>query len=202
MTKLSPLEVHYLQSAQEGDIDAVRAALADGVNPDVRAADWSTAIMAAAQGGHLDVVKLLATTPGIDINAQNQKCLNPFLYGCITGNLPLVKVMVEAGCELELLTRFGGNGLTPAAEKGHLEVVRYLLENTGINPNHTNTLGWTALIEAIILNDGSKVFQEVVKELLAHGADPMMTDEYGKLPVELAEEREYTEIVEILRAKM
>ena len=94
--------------------------------------------------------------------------------------------------------RFGGNGLTPAAEKGHEEIVKFLLENTDINVNLTNTVGWTALIEAIILNDGGEKMQRIIRMLLEHGADPRMTDEWGVPPVELARRKGYMEIVAII----
>ena len=80
--------------------------------------------------------------------------------------------MVAAGTDLTRLTRFGGNGLTPAAEKGHVEIVRELLTTTDINVNLTNFVGWTALIEAIILRDGGPVQQEIITLLLEHGASP------------------------------
>jgi ankyrin repeat protein len=51
---------------------------------------------------------------------------------------------------------------------------------TDINVNHTNFVGWTPLLEAIVLNDGGAKQQEIVKLLLDHGANPHMTDKYGK----------------------
>lgn len=51
---------------------------------------------------------------------------------------------------------------------------------TDINVNHTNFVGWTPLLEAIVLNDGGEKQQEIVKLLLEHGANPHMTDKYGK----------------------
>jgi ankyrin repeat protein len=187
----------YLVAAAAGDLDGVRAALAEGADKNALDGEEATAILRAARGGHLDVVRALIAE-SVDIDAQDQTCFNPFIHGCIFNDFELVKTMVEAGADLKRLTRFGGNGLTPAAEKGHVEIVRYLLENTNINVNLTNTLGWTALIEAIILGDGGPVSQETVELLLKHGAKPGMTDEWGVPPVELARKRGFTELVSIL----
>ena len=44
--------------------------------------------------------------------------------------------------------------MIPASERGHVEVVRYLLEETDVDVDHVNNLGWTALLEAVILGDG------------------------------------------------
>ena len=42
--------------------------------------------------------------------------------------------------------------------------------------------------------------QEIVKLLLEHGANPHMTDKYGKTPLELAREKSYHEIADLLLA--
>lgn len=156
-----------------------------------------TALQIAAMNQYYDLVQYLILI-GVDLDEQDNMCFNPFLWGCIHNDLKLVKIMVEAGADLRKLTRFGGNGLTPAAEKGHVAIVEYLLIQTDINPNHTNNLGWTALIEAIILNDGGEAQQRIIELLLSNGASPNMVDAYGKTPLTLAQEKGYTTIVEIL----
>lgn len=197
MSTTSSADERYLQAASAGNLDGVRAALADGADKNAVDDEEATAILRATRGGHLNVVRALIGE-GVDIDAQDQTCFNPFIHGCIFNDLELVKTMVEAGTDLKRLTRMGGNGLTPAAEKGHLEIVQYLLENTRINVNLTNNLGWTALIETIILGDGGPVRQQTVELLLKYGAKPGMTDEWGVPPVELARKRGFTEIVDIL----
>lgn len=156
-----------------------------------------SALQIAAMNKYYDLVQYLIMI-GVDINAQDNKSFNPFLWGCIHNDVKLVKIMVNAGANIEVLTRFGGNGLIPASEKGNLEMVKYLLEETGINPNHTNYLGWTALIEAIILNDGDEKQQRIIELLLTNGADPNMVDPYGKTPLSLAKEKGYMEIADII----
>lgn len=187
----------YLRAAGSGDTAGVRAALAGGVPIDSQSRRRETAVLRAARGGHLETVHALVEA-GADIDLQDDTCQNPFLYGCITGNVDLVRAMVAAGTDITRLTRFGGNGLTPAAEKGHVSVVEYLLANTDIDVNLTNSIGWTALIEAIILGDGGPAQQEIVRLLLMHGADPTMTDERGNAPIELAQREGFVEIVQLL----
>ena len=48
---------------------------------------------------------------------------------------------------------YDGTALIAAAHLGHHEVVRALVE-AGAPLDHVNNLGWTALIEAVILGDG------------------------------------------------
>ncbi|WP_197496253.1 ankyrin repeat domain-containing protein [Gallibacterium salpingitidis] len=186
------------KAAAEGNCSLIRELLAQqGVNVNATDKGKRTPILVAAQNKQYDAIRLLAEY-GADINAQDNKCFNPFIHGCIHNDLSLVKLMVELGCDLTRLTRFGGNGLTPAAEKGHEDIVRFLLENTDINVNLTNNVGWTALIEAIILNDGSEKMQRIVRLLLENDADPKMTDEWGVSPLELALRKGYQEIAAII----
>jgi len=194
---MTELDERYLAAAAAGDLDGVKAALAAGADKDAQDREEASAILGAARGGHHEVVRHLIAE-GVDIDAQDQTCFNPFIHGCIFDDLELVTIMVEAGCDLKRLTRFGGNGLTPAAEKGHLEIVRYLVENTTININLTNTIGWTALIETVILGDGGPVRQETAELLLAHGAKPGMTDEWGVSPVELARKRGFDDLAAVI----
>lgn len=188
--------IELFEAAAAGDQTKL-AALINTDNINVRDKGKRTLILVAAQNKHYELVRWLAEQ-GADIDAQDNKCFNPFIHGCINNDLTLVKMMVELGTDLTRLTRFGGNGLTPAAEKGYEEIVTYLLENTDINVNLTNTVGWTALIESIILNDGGPKMQRIVETLLKHDADPRMTDEWGVPPLELAKRKGYHEIATII----
>ena len=168
---------------------------------DLNATDTTgrVAVLIAAKAGRREVVAALIEA-GADINVQDNICLNPFLWGCISGDLQLVRMTVEAGADLTLLTRFGGVGIHPPAEKGHVEVVRYLAEETDVNVNLTNICGWTPLLEAIILQDGGPVQQEIVKLLLDAGADPTMVDQWGVSPLQHATDKGFSEIADLLTA--
>jgi ankyrin repeat protein len=50
---------------------------------------------------------------------------------------------------------------------------------TGIDVNHVNDLGWTALLEAVILGDGGERHQQIVGILLDAGADRSIADRDG-----------------------
>ena len=189
----------WFAAVADGDRTTAEALLADGIDIDVTNARRRTAILVAAMNRRYELVEMLAAA-GADIDKQDETNFNPFTYGCITNDLRLVRLMVRAGADIDRLTRFGGVGLHPAAEKGYVELVRELLTTTDVNVNLTNWVGWTPLLEAIVLNDGGPGQQEIVRLLLEHGANPHLTDKYGKAPRELAEELGYTEIVELLAA--
>jgi hypothetical protein len=60
--------------------------------------------------------------------------------------------------------------------------------------NHINDVGWNALLEAIILSDGGLVHQQIIGELIAHGADVTIADDEGVTPLQHARQRDYRAI--------
>ncbi|AXH63258.1 ankyrin repeat domain-containing protein [Providencia huaxiensis] len=195
----STLAHDFLTAAEQGQLEILKSCLEKGVDINTTNRQGRTAIVNASLNKHYECVSFLINA-GADINKQDQTCFNPFLLSCLNDDLTLLRIVLPAKPNLDLLTRFGGVGITPASEKGHVEIVRELLEKTDINVNHTNFVGWTPLLEAIVLNDGGEKQQQIVKLLLDHGANPHMTDKYGKKPLELAREKGYNEIVELLIA--
>ena len=189
----------YLLAAQQGELTKLKSCLHQGVDINACNRQGQTAITLASLNKKYDCVVALLDA-GADINKQDQTCLNPFLISCLNNDLTLLRLLLPARPDLNRLTRFGGVGLTPACEKGHLEIVKELLHRTHINVNHTNFVGWTPLLEAFVLNDGGETQQTIVGLLLEHGASPHMTDKYGKTPLELAREKGYEEIAQLLIA--
>lgn len=195
----STLAQEFLTAAEQGQLDVLKKCLDNGIDINVTNRQGRTAIINASLNKHYECVSLLISA-GADIDKQDQTCFNPFLLSCLNNDLTLLRLVLPANPNLDLLTRFGGVGITPASEKGHVEIVRELLEKTEMNVNHTNFVGWTPLLEAIVLNDGGDKQQQIVKLLLEHGANPHLTDKYGKKPLELAKEKGYTEIAALLVA--
>ncbi len=199
MMTSNTLAHEFLIAAEQGQLELLKNCLEKGVDINTTNRQGRTAIVNASLNKHYECVSFLISA-GADINKQDQTCFNPFLLSCLNDDLTLLRLVLPAKPNLDLLTRFGGVGITPASEKGHVDIVRELLEKTDINVNHTNFVGWTPLLEAIVLNDGGEKQQQIVKLLLDHGANPHMTDKYGKKPLELAREKGYNEIAELLIA--
>ena len=75
-----------------------------------------------------------------------------------------------------------------------------MLADRGVQVDHVNRLGWTALLEAVILSDGGPRHQDVVRALLEVGADRSIGDNDGVTALEHARARGYTEIAALLEA--
>jgi hypothetical protein len=102
------------------------------------------------------------------------------------------------GADLASVNRYGGTALIPAAHHGHIETVRELLD-TEIDIDHVNNLGWTALLEAIILGDGGPTYIEIVRLLIEAGADTNIADDDDVSPLAHATSENYVEIADMLR---
>ena len=64
--------------------------------------------------------------------------------------------------------------------------MRRVVQVEGVEADHVNNLGWTALLEAVILGDGGANHQEIVQILLDAGADPELPDGDGVTPLQHA----------------
>jgi ankyrin repeat protein len=106
---------------------------------------------------------------------------------------------LEAGADLRSTNRYGGTALIPAAHHGHAETVAILLR-TGIDKDHVNKLGWTALLEAVILGDGGPTYTQIVAMLVKAGANPNIADRGGITPLGHARARNLTAVAKILEA--
>jgi len=110
----------------------------------------------------------------------------------------MMSLAIELGNDAGLTTSpYEGTALIAAAHLGHHEVVRRLIA-AGAPLDHINNLGWTALIEAVILGDGGPDHQTTVRALIAAGADNTIPDRNGVTPLEHAQARGYREISNLI----
>jgi ankyrin repeat protein len=192
-------DVRLHEAATAGDLASIARLLADGLPIDGRDAAGRTPVMAATAARQADAVRALVDA-GADVDLRDDRLDNPFLHAGAEGLLDILRIVNEAGADPTITNRYGGVALIPACERGHVEVVRYLLEHSTVDVNHVNNLGWTGLLEAVILADGGPAHQEIIRLLLANGADPAIADRDGVTALEHARAKGQTEVVAILEA--
>ncbi|WP_043913849.1 ankyrin repeat domain-containing protein [Kitasatospora griseola] len=192
------IDQRLLGAAHTGDVAAVRAALAAGANLEARDPQGRTALLTAALADQVAVAEFLVAA-GANPDAQDDREDSPWLVTGVTGSVAMMRALLAAGPDLGLTNRFGGVSLIPAAERGHVAYVRAVLEETDIDVDHVNRLGWTALLEAVILGDGGRSHIEIVRLLLAAGADPRLADADGVTALQHAERRGFNGIAALLR---
>ncbi|MFF0740728.1 ankyrin repeat domain-containing protein [Streptomyces sp. NPDC004111] len=187
-----------LDAARTGDVDGVRDALRAGARVEARDEELRSPLLLASLGSHVEAARLLVAA-GADPDAQDRREDSAWLVTGVTGSVAMMRVLLPAHPDLTLTNRFGGISVIPASERGHVGYVRAVLAETDIDVNHVNRLGWTALLEAVILGDGGRPHQEVVELLLAAGAVPDLADQDGTTPLEHAERRGFDVITALLR---
>ncbi|MFF2304832.1 ankyrin repeat domain-containing protein [Streptomyces sp. NPDC058128] len=194
---MNALDDTLLAAAARGDTPVVRAALTAGARVGARDRRRRTPLLHAARHDHVDTARVLLAA-GADPNAQDDRCDSPWLVTGVTGGVAMMRTLLPAGPDLGLTNRYGGTALIAAAERGHVAYVRAVLAETAVDVDHVNRLGWTALLEAVILGTGGRAHQDVVALLLAAGADPGIRDPHGDTALDHAVRHGLTEIADLL----
>ena len=185
-----------LRAARTGDPDLAALALRAGADPEARDANQRTSLLLAATNDRVAVARLLVAL-GADPDALDDRHDTPWLVTGVTGSVAMLEALLPADPDLTIRNRFGGTSLIPASERGHVDYVQRILQ-TDIDVNHANALGWTALLEAVILGDDGPDHQQIVRLLLAAGADPTIADNDGVTALQHAQARRNTTIAGLL----
>ncbi|CAN5756699.1 hypothetical protein BH23ACT11_BH23ACT11_14190 [soil metagenome] len=193
-------DLDLISGSSRGDTQAVKGLLEQGA--DVHARDdtgGTTPLIAIAYENHVDTARVLIEA-GADVNVKDETQQSAYLISTseIGDDPRLLKLTLANGADVESLDSFNGTGLIRAAERGYVQIVRELLK-TEVDVNHVNNLGWTALLEAIILGDCGPSHTEVVRLLVEAGADANLADGSGVTPLQHSQRQDCAGIAEILK---
>ncbi|MBV1696130.1 MAG: ankyrin repeat domain-containing protein [Hyphomicrobiales bacterium] len=186
-----------LEAAASGDVATIHRLVTAGGKVDVRDELGRTPLLLAVEAGQFSSFEALLKE-GADINAQAQNKDTPWLLAGALGRTQMLRQMLPRGPDLTIRNRFGGNALIPACERAHVDTVRLLLAESRIDVNHINNLGWTCLLEIVVLGDGGPRHVEVTKLVLAAGADPNIADRKGVTPLAHARSRGQADIARLI----
>jgi uncharacterized protein len=185
------------RAAAAGEIAALRRELVNATTVDARDASQRTPFHVAAYFGKREAMSALVAA-GADPNALEFQAYDAVTIAAVADDVETLKVALALGNKATNITSpYDGTALIAAAHLGNDEVVRLLIE-AGAPINHVNNLGWTALIEAIVLGDGGPRHQACVRHLLKAGASRTIADRYGTMPIDLARQRGFVEMVKLL----
>lgn len=172
---------------------------ATGAQLEARDAHGRTPVHVATFAGAHDVLRALARA-GANLEALENDRYDAVTIAAVADDEPTLAVLLELGASARLVTsRYDGTALIAAAHLGHDGVVRQLI-GAGAPLDHVNNLGWTALIESIVLGDGGPRHQATARALLDAGANPNLPDGQGRTPLELADAHGFAAMAALLRA--
>jgi hypothetical protein len=167
---------------------------------DVRDGRGRTALHVAAFRAQRDAMRALVAA-GANPNALENDRYDIVTIAAVANDAPTLKLALELGASAKNVTsRYDGTALIAAAHLGNVEAVR-ILTAAGAPLDHVNNLGWTALMESIVLGDGGPRHAEALKVLLDAGADPNIADRAGVTPLAQARARGYWAMAKLLEAR-
>jgi ankyrin repeat protein len=179
-----------MTAARTGKLDAVEALLAHGATVDATEA-WrgQTALMWAAGEGHLDVVTALIKA-GANVNAKSKAGSTPLLFAVKNAQNETLRYLLDHGARANDIAPDGTSALNVAVVNAFYETASVLLDH-GADPNlpdarasPLHTIAWLRkpgstgdagvgdLPPAAPRQTGRVTSLELVKQLLAHGANP------------------------------
>ena len=184
-------------AAHRGDRDALRQAIAAG-GLDVRDSSGRTALHVAAHARQREAMRDLVAA-GADPRALDAQAYDAVTIAAVADDAETMRVALAIGGDARAITSpYRGTALIAAAHLGHDGVVRDLIA-AGAPLDHVNNLGWTALIEAVILGDGGRRHVATVEALVAAGARRDLADRDGVTPLEHARRRGYAAMIALLQ---
>jgi len=184
-------------AAARGDTAEIERLLAQGVDPNGRDGHGRTPLHVAAFGSHHDAARALVRG-GANPNAFDIQRYDIVTIAAVKDDVAMVTLALSLGTSPGNATSpYDGTALIAAAHLGHEGVVRELIK-ANAPLDHVNNLGWTALIEAVILGNGGRRHVETVRALVEAGANVTLADRQAVTALAHARQRGYHEMVTIL----
>lgn len=124
----------------------------------------NTPIFICCRKGALSTLKILRS--GIKrfrVNQRNIDDATLLLVACRSGNVELVKWLMEEGSDIHETDRYDNSSIIIATRDGHLDLVQFLVEQ-GCNVNHKNRSGETPFLIA-----SSEGYLEIAQYLVGIG---------------------------------
>ncbi len=147
-----------------------------------------------------DIMKIIEEKGGqmelIDVNSRDSEGFSPIIIAIQYKNNEILKLLIENGANIyEEHPVFDRLTLHTACYYENEEAVKILLEADPklVNARSGND-GWTPLHDAVLKSNS-----RIVKILLENGANPMMGNNKGGTPMDMATEFGKGEIVKLLR---
>jgi len=134
----------FIHAARWGDTEALKTALARGMDVNAHDIDGVTAIRWAAVEGQTAVVQLLIEA-GADVDSSDSHSVTGLMMAARWGFTDIVAALLDAGAEVDMISTLGAGrtALMYAAIRGHDEIATLLLAAEA-DPSIEDGQGFTA----------------------------------------------------------
>jgi hypothetical protein len=185
------------EAAAKGDVAEIERLIAAGEKPNIQDSRSRTPLIVAAYMKQHAAARALLKA-GANPNALEIDKYDIVTIAAVANDLEMLKIAIDGGGSAKTVTsRYDGTALITAAHLGHVEAVKMLI--TAKAPlNHVNNLGWTALMEAIVLGSGDARHTATVKALVEANCDVNVADRQNITPLQHARRRGYVAMARIL----
>ena len=160
----------FFKALERDQADVMQELLKRGFDPNSPNPQGQPALIYAMQRGAPKAVDLLVNWPRSNLSIKNPQNETPLMLAAINNQLDLAKVLIARGADVN---QPGWTPLHYAASKGHVEMMRLLIEHHAYldaeSPNGTTPLMMAA-------HYGSPM---ATKLLLEEGADPRLKNKLG-----------------------
>ncbi len=183
----APANLHTL--AAEGKLKSLEKALAKNTDINQKDESGATLVMAAANNGHVDVLKFLIKKKA-DLNLRNLEQGTALYYAIINEQSAAAKLLIDNGADVASVNEGDDSALIAAVTVNNTKLIKDLLQKHPELLNKANKDKNTPLHEAI--RNGSKETFEII---LKAGADKTLKDDLGRNALDLAkaEKNKYAE---------
>jgi ankyrin repeat protein len=178
-----------------GHLQVVKYLVEWGADEQRRENHDMTLIMLAAGKGHAEIAKYLLGRPRVNVDAKTNTGQRAINCACHFGNLEVVKLLMAAGARVEWQASDETGALASAALGGHLQVVKYLVEECGADASRADPSGATPLTFAA--NQGHV---EIVKYLLVRPGIIVNAKDEREMAIKCACRHGHLEVVKLLVA--
>ncbi len=197
MLKEKAMTDGFFLAVENNNIEEVKQALANGTNVDVQNKYGDTALIRAAYMGYSEIARLLLDN-NADVNwlskqNNNSSRFTALMHAAWHGHSKVVELLLATKeADVNLQDNSSRTALMMAASHGRLEIVKLLLATKKADVDQQDMFGYTALMRAVswvrytIGPEKRQKVTNIIEQLLAAGADPLVKAKDGTIVVKLA----------------
>ncbi|MBZ5600561.1 MAG: ankyrin repeat domain-containing protein [Acidobacteriia bacterium] len=117
------------QAAFDGNLEGVKAALAQGASVNAKGRGGFSALLAASRNGSLEVVRYLVEH-GAEVDERNNaRDKTPLLAAAFDGHYDIAEYLIEHGANINVQAVNGWTPLHDAAYIGNFQIVKLLVDH-------------------------------------------------------------------------